>query len=116
MIGFDRLARLDVAEHRCSERRAFCGQHPCRAFQRRRAGRIAFRDCDRPAFVENAKQEVLAAGRRQDHADRGAHQAGRGRDRREEHPFLPHVLQDGLARRAVEIAASDDVRDGANPV
>jgi hypothetical protein len=45
---------------------------------------IALRGRDRPAFVENAKQEVLAAGRRQDHADRGAHQAGRGRVRREE--------------------------------
>ena len=49
MIGFDRLARLNVAEHRCRERRTFRGEHRCRAFQRRRAGRIALRGRDRPA-------------------------------------------------------------------
>ena len=77
---------------------------------------MALGGSDRAAFVEDAQQEILAARGCQDRADRTAHQAGRARHRSQEHPFLPHVLDDVFARNRAGNAARENLRDGADPV
>src|SRR5690349_1598500 len=76
VIGFDLAAGLDVAEHRSGARRAFGGEHALDALEERSARRVTGGFRHSGAFVENAKQEILAAGRSDDRADRRAHQAG----------------------------------------
>ena len=107
-------AHPNVAEHRCGERRAFRGQHPCRAFQRRRAGGGPSRS--RPPCIRgDAKQEVFAAAGRQDRLNRlYIRLVEAAIDARNTH-FSHMSCRTVSLHGAVEIAASDDVRDGANP-
>ena len=62
VIGFHRCTRLDVAEHRCGQRRAFRDQDAKGALKERCAGGVAFGSRDRLAFVEHTEDEILAAG------------------------------------------------------
>src|ERR1700704_1326962 len=116
VIGFNGCARFDVAEHRRGQLRAFQGKHSERAFQKGRARRIALGGRDRAAFIQRAKDEILAARRGQDIADRRSHQASRGRERGEEHPFLPHLLHDMFAGPRAEFPAPHALGDGTDPI
>ena len=73
-----------------------------------------FRDAGN--FVAHAEDEIPAAGRGDDVADRCAHQAGGAGEGREEYPLLPHILHDGVGRLRSEIAAGEGVRDGFDPI
>ena len=56
--------------------------------------------------------DETAAARRDDVADRGAHQAGQRRRRGgDEHPFVPHVLQDRRAELRIETRVRQRRRD-----
>ncbi|GCC46367.1 hypothetical protein chiPu_0030623, partial [Chiloscyllium punctatum] len=115
VIGFDRQPGLDVAEHRGGHRRAFGGQEPAGTLEERAARHVPGIGGDRAAFVEDAEQEIPAAGRGQDVADRGPHQAGGRGERGQEYPLLPHVLHHVLAGgRAVD--RGEGLGDRAHPV
>src|SRR6266403_1545630 len=115
MIGFDRRACLDVAKHRRGRLRAFGGEHAAHPLEERTARRMTFGGRDRTAFIEHAENKILAAGCGQNGADRAAHQAGRGRERRQEHPLFPHLRHDTFAGGGAELAARHHLRDGAGP-
>src|ERR1700692_2066893 len=51
VIGFDRRARLDVAEHRRGQLRPFCGQHALCALQKWGARCVARGGRDPAAFI-----------------------------------------------------------------
>src|SRR5229473_3859363 len=102
MIGLDRRASLDVAQHRGGDGRAGSGKHGAAALDGRLTGPEALPGGNGGAFVEQRRTQIVSV-RGNDVADGGAHQtsdSGRGRD---EYPLLPHLLENGLAHSCLEL-------------
>ncbi len=87
---------LDVAQHGRGETRTRRRESGAAALQGGRAGRKALARGNGGALLEQRHGEIRRT-RRHDIADRRAHQAGDAGAGGDEHPLLPHLLQEGMA-------------------
>ena len=111
MIGLDRPAALDIPEHRCGNGGLRRGEHASGELAGRFAGREPLRRRDRAALVEKRGRQVDGAGG-DDVAESRPHQAGDAGGGGDEHPLVPHLLQDRVAQARLEAGARKCRRDG----
>src|SRR5215469_16739201 len=104
VVGLDWPTPLDITKHRRSKQRPRCRKHRACSFEEIEAWRKTLRCRNRRAFVEKPNGEIRGS-RRNNVADRRAHQTGDTGPCRDKHPFLPHFLQDRFAEARLEKGA-----------
>src|ERR1700692_2169975 len=110
LVDLNGPTAFNVPQHRSGHAGSRLGKAGSTSRNRGSAGREAFQSRDGGALVEESCGQAACA-RGHDVADRGAHQAGDSRPSGDENPFLPHLLQDVLARTSVEFGSGEGSRD-----